>query len=274
MLAQDPTIGVFHWHDVLKPRQFGGLSVRQRNDKLRALAQVVRHYPMWVIRTSMDLVGFKETVQFAPGIQSPFDEPYFWLFQAVIYRIGFQLALTHSTEKFEIVFDEHSILRPKVLPFYDAFVDVARRVEEYQARKGGQPPKAAAILPVQPVFRTDDKFMPLQAADFLAGLMRREMLHGKGEDFAWLRPHLPAPTMRVDYTRQLCEGMLGFNPEIASLVDTARYQELLGLNVPATTLVPGVLHARRRRPAALPSRADKRPSVRPTPQPEPPGEPS
>jgi hypothetical protein len=61
-------------------------------------------------------------------------------------------------------------------------------------------PEQATILPVDPMFKTDDEFLPLQAADMFAWCYRNATDKQDLESYAWLLKEMPnvSPT---DYSQ-------------------------------------------------------------------------
>ena len=195
VLARTPMIGRFKMDEAAGlDGPFYRLSATERDDKLRELATVVvLHHPT-VFRASIDLESFAQTL--APLVESPLNEPYFQLFFAMIWRVTYQLAICHNTERFEIIFDRQVMHEQKVKFWYPVFVDHIQRLAADQGPASIWA-AARALLPEEPVFRTDDEFMPLQCADLFAWLLRSEML-GQQHRFGWLRPELPPVSSAVD----------------------------------------------------------------------------
>lgn len=75
-------------------------------------------------------------------------------------------------ERFEIIFDENVILGPRVKRWYPVF-------------RSQMEPEERAIMPIEPIFRDDEQFVPLQVADLLAWLIRRERA-GFNHPFGWI----------------------------------------------------------------------------------------
>jgi hypothetical protein len=85
-------------------------------------------------------------------------------------------------ERFEIIFDENVIFGPRAKLWYPAIRDVVRMRE----------PEAHSIMPVEPMFKVDEEFLPLQASDLFAWCIRAGTNIGTSGErpFEWLLPEL------------------------------------------------------------------------------------
>src|SRR5207248_10717159 len=111
---------------------------------------------------------------------TPSRDPYFWPFQNTIMNAALSLWDLGLRERFEIFFDEQLIFGPRAKVWYPAIMEIMRIRE----------PDAATIMPVDPLFRSDDEFLPLQAADMFAWLLRYGF-DNEDRPFAWLLDELP-----------------------------------------------------------------------------------
>jgi hypothetical protein len=85
-------------------------------------------------------------------------------------------------ERFEIIFDQDVIFGPRARHWYPFM----RRLMEIK-----YPDEGASLMPVDPMFRTDDEFMPLQAADLFAWCARDSLDNVESHQFAWLFEQMP-----------------------------------------------------------------------------------
>ncbi|HEV8241413.1 MAG TPA: DUF3800 domain-containing protein [Thermoanaerobaculia bacterium] len=142
--------------------EFWGLSEPSRDSKLRQLARIVARHALTAISCAMDIDALPDT--FA-RFGAPYSDPYFWPFQITIKAICEDLAERGIQEPVEIIFDEQCISGPKAKLWYPLIRAAALHDDPDDP--------AAAIMPVEPLFRSDQDAPPLQAADMLAWLLRR-----------------------------------------------------------------------------------------------------
>jgi hypothetical protein len=79
-----------------------------------------------------------------------------------------------------MIFDENMIFGPRARVWYPVLRELVRIKE----------PELFSILPVDPLFRSDDEFKPLQAADLFAWCAR-EQAEGNDACFLWLIDEMP-----------------------------------------------------------------------------------
>lgn len=139
---------------------FHGVPPHVRDGKLRALAAIVRKHATIAFHCTLDLEGFADTIA---QLEKPFSDPYFWPFQITMMALCLDLVERGCSSQMEVVFDEHSIFRPRAVPWYPL------------VRTFMNNPAEIAVMPPWPLFSTDAESPPLQAADMLAWLMRRSM---------------------------------------------------------------------------------------------------
>jgi hypothetical protein len=142
--------------------QFHGWEIIERNDKLTALAEVINRHAKAVVFHTIDLHVFRLAAKNQP---KPFNQPYFNAFHKIIWSICMYLWETRWREEFEIIFDQHEMFGPKAKEWYPFLKHLMGNTI---------PPDAHAMLPAEPMFRDDQKFLPLQAADLFAWGLRNE----------------------------------------------------------------------------------------------------
>jgi hypothetical protein len=158
--------------------QFRGMTDEQRDDKLRALARVINRHPKVSTFSMIDLDVHAETWATLP---KPHSEPYFWPYQNTIMAVCHELWDSGSRERFEIIYDEDVIFGPRARLWYPAI----KRLMEIQF------PEQATILPIDPMFKSDDEFLPIQAADMFAWCARNSADKQDPDSFSWLRKEMP-----------------------------------------------------------------------------------
>ena len=180
-MDQAPRIAYFKMSEAVNLRkQFRGFTPAQRDDKLRLLAGTVNRFAEFAFWSGVDLSAHGET--WGKHLDAPLKDPYFFPFHEAIEMSANEIWDRGIREKFEIVFDENLIFGRRASSWYQ----VTRAI--WRKRK----PDRASILPADPLFRSDDKFFPLQAADLLAGGIRRQYeVPRKKESFDWLMDEFP-----------------------------------------------------------------------------------
>ena len=256
-LQEPPSIRRFKMSEAAKlGGPFGYFTQEQRDDKLRRLAAVVSVLRPTVFRTSIDLPGFEAAV--GPVLTPPLNQPYFHLNYAMVWRVAFQMAICHQIDPFEIIFDRQVMHEQGVGLWYAPFCDLVKRLGDAEGPSSIWVP-ARALLPDQPLFRSDDQFVPLQCADLYAYLLRAELL-GRGTEYAWLRALMPpvssAADLSTDYWRTLISVP---KTGLVQRLDPDRYADLLGLNAPPSQ-IPRLLQPRARAVRASRARTSPAPT--------------
>lgn len=157
---------------------FGRFSESARDEKLRNLAQVINRHVSFM---ASSVIRMEAAELHITGGVKPFRDPYFLPFHTLIMGICLDLWDHGIRERFEIVFDEHVIFGPRAHRWYPLMKEIIKYKE----------PEAAQILPGDPMFRTDDEFMPLQAADLFAWCIRRNTDNPEELAFEWLLDEIP-----------------------------------------------------------------------------------
>ena len=153
-----------------------------RDQRVHLLASIVNDYQFTAIHCSVEIAAYAEVIAASrragrwkdkrTRLAKVLKEPYYIAFLGMVMAVCYELLEQGINERFEIIFDQHKVLGPRVRSWYPAIV-------------AGMEPEAQAIMPIDPVFRDDEEFVPLQAADLLAWLVRRE-LSGMDHSFDWI----------------------------------------------------------------------------------------
>lgn len=180
-LAEPPVV-----RPVFKMREAAGLSgafwkwrAEDRDEKLRRLCAIINRNPRLFTYSMIDLDAHAKTWATIPG--SPGKDPYFWPYQNTIMAICHHLWDIGHRERFEIIYDVQMISGPKARLWYP----LIQQIMEIKF------PDQAKILPVDPMFKTDDEFLPLQAADLFAWCVRNATDKQDYESFSWLLKEMP-----------------------------------------------------------------------------------
>jgi len=178
VLDEKPSVTAFHMYEAMhRKKQFGRWSRAELERRLDKLANVVNRYPVHMVGTIAHVEPFNRLIS-APMEEhikrlpkrmhavaqqaKAFGDPYTWCFNYMIATVGTELYNAGWREQFEIIFDEKSKLAPLVKRFYSVF------------REGGEP-EVAAIMPPDPLFRSDEQFVPLQLSDMIAYVVRCQL---------------------------------------------------------------------------------------------------
>jgi hypothetical protein len=188
--------------------QFYGWGEADRDARLLRFARIINRYAKYVIYSAIDLDAHADT--WARTMGKPHNEPYFWPFHNTITAACFELWDKGWREKFEIIFDEHVIFGPRAKLWYPVIREVVKLRE----------PEESSIMPVDPMFRTDDEFLPLQACDLFAWCLRRGSDIGPNAErpFEWLLPELNRVFLSdysQYYDRERLESVLQMSDEQA-----------------------------------------------------------
>jgi hypothetical protein len=157
---------------------FWGWRKEDRDEKLRRLCTIINRCRRLFAYSMIDLEAHAKTWALSPP--SPGKDPYFWPYQNTIMAVCHHLWDIGWRERFEIIYDVQMISGPKARLWYP----VIQRLMEMKY------PDQAQILPVDPMFKTDDEFLPLQAADLFAWCSRNAT-DKQEEEFSWLLPKMP-----------------------------------------------------------------------------------
>jgi hypothetical protein len=165
-LATPPTIRVFKW----------SAAHAMPTARLQSFVRVINDYPIRLLPVVVDLNDFEGTV--AHEFPKPLNHPYFWAFNALVLAVANDLRHEAGTrDQFELIFDRQLIFEPRVRLWYPF-----TRILASEGR-----PDIAPLLPEEPLFRDDEHFMPLQAADLFSGLVRAYMSDDLPESLQWVR---------------------------------------------------------------------------------------
>jgi Protein of unknown function (DUF3800) len=139
--------------------EFRGWKPEDRDEKLKGLARVIRHFAPASIHSSISRREFKTIV--SPVAPYGFNRPYFYCFQAIIVPLANSM-LEFGLPKVPVdfIFDEQEEVGEEARFFYRIIRD-------------SQPAAVRSILSRDPIFRDDKQVLPLQAADMLAWHVRR-----------------------------------------------------------------------------------------------------
>jgi hypothetical protein len=138
--------------------------VKSRDARIAAFADVIKQNLLFKIECSVSVADFREMIKgklFSRNRNARIvDEYYLWIFHNLIARLCEGIWDRGYRHQFDVFFDEQLKYGPQATKFYRIALDVAK-------------PRYRKMLPNDPIFRRDDEFMPLQAADMFAWLVRK-----------------------------------------------------------------------------------------------------
>jgi hypothetical protein len=159
--------------------QWRGFSETARDRRLLQFAKIINEWAKCVTVSVIDLDAHAET--WALENEKPLDDPYFFPFHNTINAVCFELWDLSWQERFEIIFDENVIFGPRAKAWFPVVRDAMRRRE----------PDAYQIMPIEPIFRSDDEFLPIQACDLMAWCNRQMATDIQDTTFHWVTGAIP-----------------------------------------------------------------------------------
>jgi hypothetical protein len=172
--------------------QFRHWSDEHRDQKVSQLAKLIDRGDILKIGARIDLHAFSKMseqwnkeviVRATPGQKyHAMDEPYLQLFLFIFTTAVTEAVARGAKAPIDIVFDHQDQFRPTITSFYPDMRTLWEVV-----------PNRLAVMPYHPMFRDDRDFLPLQAADMLAGELRLQA-EGYPDNPDWigtLCPSLP-----------------------------------------------------------------------------------
>jgi hypothetical protein len=181
-LAAHPTLRYLSTSDAaIFGGQFRNWPVWQRDTKIRRLAATVKDFDFTLIFCAVDLAAYDELF---PRVTAPrkgkavkrlktlSEQPYFLCFHSICTSVCADSLKRGVTERIELMFDEQDMLAPRMKDWYPVYLAALTAHER-------------AIMPIEPLFRDDKEFMPLQVADLIAWVVRAD-LGGEQHAFRWV----------------------------------------------------------------------------------------
>jgi hypothetical protein len=189
-LGESPTIRYFKFYDAShRTGQFSGMSSDSRNKKLVALVKVLDEHPFVVLHITVNAAEYEKswtlnnpTAASQPRRRRRFrwdgvdSNPYFYAYNSFVSAAAVHLFRRGEREQFDYIVDKHPSLGDRVKDWFP--IVRATMIEPVRA-----------IMPAEPIQRDDQQFMPLQAADLIAGIQREANTPPKGTQFLWLAEH-------------------------------------------------------------------------------------
>jgi hypothetical protein len=164
-LKQPPSIRYLKMNEAAKlDGQFRHWNAEERDKKLSGLVEIIKKFPpdkgLYFMN---DLIAWD---QLADNPVKTLADPHFLGFYAVISAVCNEVLDSGSSEQVEIIFDQHLIFGPRVALWYPVVKEM------FQSSANPDLRDISPIMPPAPMFLDDHQFVPLQAADVLAWLLR------------------------------------------------------------------------------------------------------
>lgn len=150
--------------------EFKDWSEEHRNQKVWQLAKLINRSDLLEIGARIDLAAFEKIGQRWSHVKAKrgdavrfhsMDQPYVMLFQYVLITAVTEAVARKAATPIDVIFDEQDLFKTTIMHGYTDLLDLEN---EHPARR--------AVIPSHPMFRDDKVFVPLQAADMLAGELR------------------------------------------------------------------------------------------------------
>ena len=165
-IAAAPAIDYLHMVEAQNLRdQFKGWTEVAKNEKLRGLARVIRHFEPLSFEMSLNRDHFYRELK--PISPRALAHPHFSCCGATVASIAKFAAAAKLQGQIEFIFDKQDGVDENIDLFFDQM-------------KPWWPKKVQNMIAGRPLFQSDSQFTPLQAADMLVWHLRRE--HEVGEE--------------------------------------------------------------------------------------------
>jgi len=182
-LNEAPTIRYFKFYEAAHRKgQFAGFSKQARDNKMLSLVQTLdERHPFSVLHVTVNIAEHEKAIAHvfprrdkrlfpAHGAEQ---SPYFDAYTSFVEAACVHLWRQGERDQFDFIVDVHPSL--------------GRRAKEwYPAVHAAMPEPFRSIMPAEPIPKDDERFLPLQAADLIAGIQRDANTPPLGTEFAWL----------------------------------------------------------------------------------------
>ena len=161
ILGSPRGIGKLVANDAMKMRgEFHGFSTEERDRKLDALARIINEYASLEVFCMLPVKSLNEEFK-RTGLPKEAADPYYHAMLSVIHGIASQQIANGTIEEVHFIFDEKKKQEAQI---YKAWGEVAESQTE----------EMRTIMGRTPTFDSDDKVLPLQAADWAAWHRREQ----------------------------------------------------------------------------------------------------
>jgi len=160
MLAGPPPIEYFKMNEAAKLNgQFRDWSEERANERVLMAWAALEPHVAYQVSTIIRLEPFYRI--FGAGqIEKRFVNPYYLAFASIITDVAWHQKSQGIAEEIDFIFDDQAMEKGKIAEAWDAF-------------RASADPEIRDLIGSFPSFQDDKKFLPLQAADFMAWWVRK-----------------------------------------------------------------------------------------------------
>jgi uncharacterized protein YbaR (Trm112 family) len=158
----------FHMHEASRWHR------SRRRERIERYIRCVERYAKYRVECSIPMPAYDSEIR--GKVPKLIDNPYFFGFHNIIAGLLHGAYAQGYRQTLDIFFDEQVIFGPRAKRWYPIVRDIV-------------PDHLRPLLPPEPIFRRDDEFLPLQAADLLAWNCRKSE-SGDDAEWAWLMNRL------------------------------------------------------------------------------------
>ena len=157
--------------------QFRFWKPKARDEKLAGCVEILKTFAQRAIHVTIDLPAFE--TRMAPNLLKSMSSAYFMGCYSILAGICYDILDTGASQCVEVIFDEHLIFAPRVSVWYPVIKEAIET----------RTPELRGILPLGPMFKDDEQYLPLQASDVLAWMFRMAF-SGLRNEFEWIASEL------------------------------------------------------------------------------------
>jgi Protein of unknown function (DUF3800) len=188
-LDEYPGLAYFRMSEAMSLRgQFaGGWTPELRDQRIFELAEIIKTHALIRVDCTMNRGWYNSLIR---SIPDEWDDPYYLLFTQLLFAVQ-EHQMQHDNVDCDLIFDIQGNIGPNILSRWE-------QIQEYEPNETRR-----KLMDNRPTFRDDRQFLPLQAADMYAWLLRDHLSHLIKEQ---KHPRLPKKrTALVAITKQIRE---------------------------------------------------------------------
>lgn len=164
-LDRQPSIKCFKMRQAFAAKgPFEGWKSKDIDDRLQKLLEIIKSHAMIRVFSAMKRKDYDEIIK--GKVFDEIDQPYFILFYRLIYAIAEYQRIHKWNVQNDFIFDEQGKMG-------------LNTVKWFHIMKREMPQNIKSYVGSPPIFRDDEKFLPLQAADLYVWAIRRNLYENK-----------------------------------------------------------------------------------------------